>query len=105
MRIVSAILGAALIVVALTVFAAATVVVVAAPYLLAAALVWAVIRAAARRQRPVRAPCAPGPRRAPSPQTAGTGRWVLVPVWLAPEENPRLLPVLDAEMLDDGPPR
>lgn len=103
MRTSSGILGAALIMVALAVSTAVTLLVAAAPYLLLAAVMFAIVRATRhrgrpttveRRRRPVQSPC-----------EVVTGRWVLVPVWLAPDGNRRPLPVLDAEVIDDRRPR
>jgi hypothetical protein len=104
MRTSLGILGAALIVVALAVSTAVTLMVAAAPYLLLAAVVFAVARAARHRGRPA-AECRPDPRPGPSPQPVEPGRWVLVPVWVGPDRSRRPLPVLDAEVIDDGRPR
>lgn len=91
--------------VALAVSTAVTLLVAAAPYLLLAAVMFAIVRATGHRGRP---PAVEGPsrlRRGQRPRAVDTGRWVLVPVWLAPDGNRRPLPVLDAEVIDDGWPR
>lgn len=105
MRTSSGILGAALIMVALAVATAVTLLVAAAPYLLLAAMMFAVVRATRHRGRPPAVEIPSGPRPAQRPRAVGTGRWVLVPVWLAPDGNRQPLPVLDAEVIDDGWPR
>jgi len=105
MRSSSGILGAALIMVALAVSTAVTLLVAAAPYLLLAAVMFAIVRATRHRGRPpaVESPSRLSPEK--RPPAVDTGRWVLVPVWLAPDGNRQPLPVLDAEVIDDRRPR
>ncbi|KAA0093682.1 hypothetical protein CIW49_26950 [Mycolicibacterium sp. P1-18] len=105
MRTSVGILGAALIMVALAVSSAVTLVAAAAPYLLLAAVVFAVARAAGHRGRPPAVERRPGRRPVPSPRPVDAGRWVLVSVWVAPDQSRRSLPVLDAEVIADGRPR
>ena len=91
--------------VALALSTAVTLLVAVAPYLLLAAVMFAIVRATRRRGRP---PAVEGPSRlrpGHHPCAVDTGRWVLVPVWLAPDGNRQPLPVLDAEVIDDRRPR
>ena len=91
--------------VALALSTAVTLLVAAAPYLLLAAVTFAIVRATRHRGRPPAVESPSRTRPAQRPRAVDTGRWVLVPVWLTPDDNRRPLPVLDAEVIDDGRPR
>lgn len=103
MKTSSSIVIAILIVVALAVSTAVTLFLAAAPYLLLLAVVFAIGRATRHRTgTPTTARHQPGPIAQPPSTAVGPSGWVLVPVWLGPNPHRRPLPVLDAEVIDDG---
>lgn len=104
MKTSSSILGVILIVAALAASTAVTLFMAAAPYLLLLAVAFAIGRTTRHRATPPTAGYRPGPLSPSSPPAVGGGGWVLVPVWLGPDRSRRPLPVLDAEVIDDGRP-